>query len=83
VGERFIISECYDRTDNGYDAVIYYFTRVISAVLFLLKLLKIKLGPRLTIVRLPRLKTVFSNMGVTLLITLAGGRGIYHGYYEL
>jgi len=57
---------------------------MISAVLFRVKLLKIKLGPRLTIVSLPRLKTIFSHIGVTLLITLAGGgEGIDHGYWEL
>jgi hypothetical protein len=49
---------------------------MIFAILFRVKLLKIKLGPRLTIVSLPRLKTIFSHIGVTLLITLEGGGSI-------
>jgi len=39
-----VISECYVWSGDGYDAVIYYFTRMISAILFLVKLLNIKLG---------------------------------------
>ena len=64
-----------DISGNGYDAVIYYFTRMISVILFLVKLLKIKLRLRLTIISLPRLKTVFIYIGATLLITLVGGGG--------
>jgi hypothetical protein len=76
--ERSVTSVCYGRTDESYDVVIYYFTRMISAVLFFVRSLKIKLEPRLAIISPPRLKTVFSHIDVTWLITLGvtGGKSI-------